>query len=171
MEFYDVISGRESIRNYDPDRLVDRATLNRILEAGRIAPSAANFQPWKFLLISSQEVLAKVRQCYPRTWFMDAPYVLIVTGDKNLAWKRADGYNSIETDLAIAMAHLMLAAENEGVGTCWIANFDYQHLRRALQLTESERLYAITPLGYPRQGFVKKGAKNRKPFDEVVKFL
>ena len=69
------------------------------------------------------------------------------------------------------MDHLILAAEAEGVGTCWIAAFDPQVLRSALGLQENEAVFAITPLGYPRAGFVKKGVKDRKPLGEVAAFV
>jgi nitroreductase len=82
-----------------------------------------------------------------------------------------NGHNAIETDTAIAMTHLILAAENEGVGTCWIANFDMDILRKALGLKENQVVFGITPLGYPLPGFVKKGEKSRKPFEEVVRYL
>ncbi len=145
--------------------------LERILDAGRLAPSAANRQPWKFLLISSREMLTAVRRCYQKPWFMDAPHILVVAGRTGEAWSRQDGWNSIETDLAIAMDHLVLAAENEGVATCWVANFDYIMLRSSLSLTSEDRVYAVTPLGYPRPGFAKKGQKQRKSLTEVVRYL
>jgi nitroreductase len=66
---------------------------------------------------------------------------------------------------------MILAAENEGVGTCWIANFDPTILRSALSLSAEERVYAITPLGYPRPGFAKKGQKQRKPLSEIVRYM
>jgi len=172
MDFYNLIRTRESIRVYDPARPVEEDKLRRILEAGRLAPSAANYQPWHFLIISSSGMLAKVRACYERDWFTDAPNILIVTGNKTDAWVRKyDGYNSLETDLTIAMDHMILAAENEGVGTCWIAAFNPEILREALSLKENDEIYAITPLGYPKKGFVKKGRKNRKPLDEIIRFL
>src|SRR5512133_3081933 len=125
MEFNELIRSRESIRNYDPDKPVPLEILMKILDAGRMAPSACNIQPWKFLVISSYPMLEKVRACYHREWFREAPHILVVTGYKDRAWKRSsDGYNSIETDLAIAMTHMILAAGNEGIGTCWIANYD-----------------------------------------------
>lgn len=172
MEFYEVIHARESIRNYDPGRPVEKDTLDRIMDAGRIAPSAANRQPWEFWLISSPEMLAAVRTCYHHDWYKNAPHVLVVVGKKDEAWvRRADGHNAIETDLAIAMTHLILAAENEGVGTCWIANFDPKVMQNALGLKEDQVVFGITPLGYPQQGFIKKGEKNRKSFQEVIKYL
>jgi nitroreductase len=172
MEFSEVIRFRESIRNYDPGRPVEKEKLTRILEAGRIAPSAANRQPWEFWLISSPRMLSAVRACYHRDWYKNAPHVLVVVGKKDEAWVRnADGYNSLETDTAIAMTHLILAAENEGIGTCWIANFDKELLKNALGLKENQVVYGITPLGYPQTGFVKKSEKVRKEFKDVVKFL
>jgi nitroreductase len=171
MDFTRLINGRESIRSYDPTKPVEKAVLERILDAGRLAPSAANRQPWKFLLISSREMLTSVRRCYQKPWFIDAPHILVVAGRTGEAWSRQDGWNSIETDLAIAMDHLLLAAENEGVGTCWVANFDYTMLRSALSMTSEDRVYAVTPLGYPRPGFAKKGQKQRKSLTEVVRYL
>nr|NQU94518.1 nitroreductase family protein [Bacteroidota bacterium] len=172
MTFKDLITKRESIRNYDAERKVDQASLTRILEAGWVAPSAANRQPWKFYLVSTKENLDKVRTCYDRAWFHEAPHVLIVAGKRKEAWERKyDGYNALETDLTIAMDHMILAAESEGVSTCWIAAFDPEKLIRTGILDDHEEVFAITPLGYPKQGFAKKGLKARKPFYEVVRFV
>jgi nitroreductase len=172
MEFYDLIKTRESIRDYDPEKPVAQEVLERILEAGRLAPSAANRQPWTFVVVSSQEKLAEVRECYHKDWFKQAPHVLIVTGDKSKSWVRPyDGYNAIETDLAIAMDHMVLAAANEGVATCWVIAFDYEKLAKAVGLKENEVIYCITPLGYPHDGFQKKNKKIRKPPEEVVRFI
>jgi nitroreductase len=171
MDFTKVINSRESIRSFDPTKPVDKAVLERILDAGRIAPSAANRQPWRFLLISSREMLGQVRRSYQKPWFQDAPHILVVAGRTGEAWARQDGWNSIETDLTIAMDHMVLAAENEGVATCWVANFDPTILRSALSLSSEDRVYAISPLGYPRPGFTKKGQRQRKALADVVKYL
>ncbi len=170
MEFYDLIKTRESIRDYDPDKPVCEEVLKRILEAGRLAPSASNRQPWTFVLVSSNKKLKETGECYPKNWFKQAPHILVLVGDKSKSWVRSyDGYNSIETDLAIAMDHLILAAENEGVSTCWIIAYDYEKLARAIGLKENELIYCITPLGYPHDGFKKRGHKIRKPLEEVVR--
>lgn len=171
MEFTKVITGRESIRSYDPSRPLERAVLERILDAGRIAPSAANRQPWRFLVATTRESLMALRRCYPKPWFQDAPTILVVVGKTGESWSRQDGWNSIETDLAIAMDHIVLAAENEGVGTCWVGAYDPLLLRGAIGLSSEDRVYAITPLGYPRPGFAKKGQKQRKGLAEVVKYI
>lgn len=172
MDFYQLIGNRESIRNYDPTRPVAKEVLERILEAGRLAPTACNIQPFKFFVVSSREMLAKVRACYNREWFKEAPHILIVVGDKDQSWKRGfDGYNSIETDMTIALDHLILAAENEGIGTCWIENYNPVILRAALGLEENEVVFSITPLGYQKPGFVKSGNKKRKPLKDIAEYL
>ncbi len=172
MTFHELVAGRESIRSYDPKKEVNEAVLEKILEAGRLAPSAANRQPWRFLLISSQEMLEKVRRCYSGEWFQEAPHVLAVMGSVDDAWVRSkDGYNSLETDLTIAMDHMILAAESEGVATCWIAAFDRDILYEAFSLADNERIFAITPLGYPKKGFAKKRNKQRKSLEEIVRRL
>jgi nitroreductase len=169
MDFYNLIENRESIRDYNPEIKVSDEVLNRILNAGRLAPSASNKQPWKFVLVSSNAKLAEVRDCYKKDWFKKAPHILVLVGDKSKSWKRAkDGYNSIEVDLSIAMDHIILAAENEKVGTCWILAYDYEILAKAICLKENEVIFSITPLGYQNPGFEKKNNKIRKSLDEVA---
>lgn len=172
MEFYRLIKQRESVRSYDLQKKVPIEILHRILDAGRIAPSAHNRQPWTFVVVSSDEMLKKVRPCYQREWFQNAPQILVIVGDKSKAWVRQkDGINSIETDLAIAMDHIILAAENEGVGTCWILAYDYEILAKAIGLKENETIFSITPLGYPEEGYQRRNNKIRKPLDEVVRYI
>ncbi len=172
MEYSDLINSRESLRSYDPARPVPVETIKRILEAGRMAPSACNCQPWKFLVISSGELLEKVRTCYQKEWFKKAPHILVPVGLKNKAWSRSyDGYNSLETDVAIAMTHIILAAENEGVGTCWIAAYNPVILRQALGLRDDEIVFGITPLGYPEKGYIKNLPKKRHPLSGTAVFL
>ena len=172
MEYTDLIRSRESIRNYNPNRSVPKEILEKILNAGRLAPSACNCQPWKFLVISSPAVLAKVKACYNRDWFKDTPHILVVLGLRDQAWNRSyDGYNSVETDVAIAMTHIVLAAENEGVGTCWIAAYDPELLKEALNSDSNQLIFGITPLGYPKPGFQKSLIKKRKSLKDIVEFL
>jgi nitroreductase len=172
MEYTELIRTRESIRNYDPNRYVSKEILEKILDAGRLSPSACNYQPYKFLVISSTEVLEKVKASYNREWFKEAPHILVVIGYRDQAWKRSyDGYNSIETDIAIAMTHIILAAENEGVATCWIEAYDPVLLRHALNCNENQMIFGITPLGYPKPGFHKILNKKRKSISDIVEYL
>lgn len=171
MEFSELIRKRESIRDYDPDNPVDRSVILRILEAGRAAPSAANLQPWRFIMVESEPLLSQVKASYSRDWIKNARHILIVSGSMNASWKRSyDGYRSLETDLTIAMDHMILAAANEGVGTCWIAAFDPAVLRNALGLKTDEHVFAFTPLGHPRPGWVSPQKKARKAASEVFEF-
>ncbi len=172
MEYTELIHSRESVRNYDPDRPVAKEILEKILDAGRIALSAANRQPWKLLVISSPPLLDKVKASYKRDWLKDAPHILVVIGLKDQAWIRTyDGYNSVETDAAITMTHIILGAENEGVGTCWIAAYDPAILRDVLKPDENQVIFGITPLGYPKAGYKKTLPKIRKKLGEIVEFL
>lgn len=167
-----MIRTRESIRSYNPHRPVQKEILKRILDAGRLALSAANKQPWKFLLISSSAMLEKVKACYNRDWFKDAPHILVLIGLKDQAWVRGyDGYNSVETDAAIAMTHIILAAENEGIGACWIAAYNPVLLNEAINPGQNQLIFGMTPLGYPKPGFKKTLLKNRKSLEEIVEFL
>ena len=82
MEFNDLIKSRESVRSYDPERIVPQDMLHRILEAGRLAPSACNIQPYRFLVVSTPGVLEKVKTCYKRPWFQDAPHIIVIVGHR-----------------------------------------------------------------------------------------
>jgi nitroreductase len=172
MEFTELIHMRESVRSYDPDKPVPKEILEKILDAGRLAPSACNIQPYKFLIISSSALLGKVKGCYKRDWFGDAPHILVMVGLKDKAWTRSyDGYNSIETDVAIAMTHIILAAENEGVGACWIAAYDPGILNDIIKPGKDDVIYGITPIGYTRAKYKKSSLKKRKSLEELVEYL
>jgi nitroreductase len=172
MEYSELINARESIRSYDPDRSVPKDILERILNAGRLAPSAHNLQPWKFLVISSSPILEKVKSCYKREWIKDAPIILVAVGLRDKAWTRDyDGYNSVETDTAIAITHIILAAENEGIGACWIAAYDPALLKEAINPDKNELIFGMIPLGYPKSGFRKSMIKKRKSLEDIVEFL
>ncbi len=169
MDFSLLLQQRASIRSYDPMRPVASEVLQRILEAGRLAPSAANRQPWRFLLVESEPALSNVKESFSRDWFQSAPQVLAVCVDETQCWKRSfDGFRSFETDAAIAMTVIILAAANEGVATCWISAFEPALLRDALDLKSEEHVFSITPLGYPLAGAAQPGTKVRKELKELV---
>ncbi len=171
MEFTELIHTRESIRNYDPERPVPEEILRKILDAGRLAPSACNYQPWKFILISSPGMLEKVKACYQSEWIKGAPHILAVVGIKDKAWNRSfDGYNSVEVDAAIAMTHIILAAANEGVATCWVAAFNTTRLSKVLNTGINQIIVGITPLGYPGSELKTGRIKKRKSLEEVTEF-
>ncbi|HED31582.1 MAG TPA: nitroreductase [Prosthecochloris aestuarii] len=171
MDFYDLITSRSSLRSFIREKPVPEEVLGRILNAGRMAPSAKNLQPWTFKVVSSPEKLEEIYPCYPADWIRSAPHLLFVTGRRDQSWtRRHDGYNSIETDLTIAMDHMILAATWEGIATCWIEAFDPAVLRPALALQENEALFAFTPLGYAAPD-AKPRPKSRKELDDIVEYL
>lgn len=168
-DYFKLISGRRSVRNYDPDKVVDDRSLERILEAGRLAPTAGNKQPAKFRVVKSSDILKKLRPCYERSWFQNAPVILVVTGRRDDAWNRSkDGFNSLEIDLAIMMDHMILAAEYEGVSSCWIIAFDETIVKEALNLDPDENVICLTPLGYPDDNYIKPEMPERKTLSELV---
>ena len=150
MDFYDVIRTRRSIRAYKPDP-IEPEKLDRILEAGRLAPSACNLQPWAFVLISDPQIRKAFIKVYKQTWICQAPLILIVCADTEKAWKRRDGQEYWQADCAIAMQNMISAATAEGLGTCWIAAFNESSCAELLGLPDNIRPVVITPLGYPAE--------------------
>ncbi len=170
-DFYNLIRYRRSIRAFDPGRNVTRETVVKILEAGRLAPTASNKQPITIHVMNKGKDLDKLRECYSRSWFHNAPSVLVLTGRREDAWVRSyDGYNSLEIDAAIMMDHMILAAEAEGVSTCWIIAFDPEVVRKALNLAADEIPLIMTPLGYYPEGYEKREMPERKSLEELVKW-
>ncbi len=170
-DFYNLIRYRRSIRSYDPEKKISKETILSILDAGRLAPTASNKQPLRFHMVEEGKVLAELRECYSRSWFHNAPAVLVLTGKREDAWVRSyDEYNSLEIDAAIMMDHIILAAESEGVSTCWILAFDPEIVRRALRLEENEIPLVMTPLGYYPEGYQKREMPERKSLEELVKW-
>jgi nitroreductase len=167
MPFLDLIKQRYSVRAYKPDPVEDDK-LRQVLEAVRWAPSACNRQPYQLIVIDTVKQAEGLRQIYHRSWFYSqAPLVIAMCGLTEEAWRRRDGQNYQYVDAAIAMDHLILAATELGLGTCWVAAFDVQAARRVLGLPLNVEPVAFTPLGYPAD---EPGPKDRKPLDELVRY-
>jgi nitroreductase len=166
MEFAELITARYSVRAYRPDP-VENDKLLKILEAARLAPTAANRQPFQILVIHTEGRQEELRRIYRREWFLQAPMILCVCGLSAQAWVRPDSRSFLDVDAAIVMDHMILAAADAGLGTCWIANFDAEAAREVLQLPEGVEPLLFTPLGYavdiPR-------AKERKPLSAIVRY-
>lgn len=168
MDFYEVIKKRKSVRKYKSDPIPDDV-LNRILEAGRIAPSAKNIQPWHFIVVKDPEVKKKVAEASrDQLWMADADIILIGCILEKIAWGRMGGYmSSGPVDLAIAMDHMILAAAVEGLGSCWIGAFDEKKVKEILQVPGDVKVIALTPIGYLAQKPQERGRKNLK---EIVSY-
>jgi len=168
MEFYEVLKTRRSIRSYKQDA-VSEETLNRILEAARIAPSGSNRQPWRFILIDDEELKSSVAElCGKQMWISEAPIVVVACGI-NIDYNRGGymGDMSFMMDVTISFTHLILAARAEGLGTCWIGSFDNDSLKHLLGVPEDVNVVAVTPIGYPKgEGFRKTG--KRKNLKEII---
>ena len=163
IDVFTVISTRRSIRKYQ-SKPISEDQLSRILEAGRLAPSAANRQPWHFLVVTDPTIRKKMRQAYSREWFSDAPIILVVCVDPHEAWVRADGEEFWKVDAAIALQNMILQATTEGLGTCWIGAFDPQKVKGVCGLPADAEVVVCTPLGMPD---VSPEPRRRKAWDEV----
>ncbi len=166
MEFWELISKRYSVRAYKPDP-VEEEKLQRVLEAARLAPTAANRQPFQLVVIHTAGREAELQRIYQRGWFTDAPLILCACAIPAEGWVRMDGKPYTDVDVAIAMDHLILTATTLGLGTCWIAAFDPKAAREVLGLPDEVEPVVFTPLGYPAD---QPRAKKRKPLSELVRY-
>jgi len=165
MEFDDVIRHRYSVRSFTSEK-VDRNFILEILEAARMAPSAVNYQPWHFIVVTEPENLDELQAVYPRNWFKEAPVCIVVCSDHSLSWKRkSDEKDFADVDAAIAIDHLVLKATELGLGTCWVCNFDTEMTRKKLQLPDYIEPIALIPLGFTTS---EAPPKSRKPLSEIV---
>jgi nitroreductase len=166
LDFYDAVQKRLSVRSYKPDPIPE-AVLNRIIETGRLAPSAKNYQPWKFIIVKDPTVKqALVPACRGQAFIAEAPVVICGCAVDAQVWKGMGGYWSAEAvDLAIALEHMMLAATAEGLGTCWIGAFTEAEVKNVLAIPEGVKPIALTPLGVPAR---EAKPRPRKPLSEIV---
>lgn len=167
MEYSELMAARYSVRAYRPDPVED-SKLQAVLEAARLAPTACNRQPFQIAVLHTAGREAEIGRIYGRPWFVQAPVVLAVCAVPAQAWVReSDRFNSALMDATIAADHLILAAANLGLGTCWIAAFDVQAAREVLRLPEGVEPVVFTPLGYPAD---PPRPKKRKPLSELVRY-
>ena len=165
MNFLELVKNRFSCRAYKSLN-VEKEKLDYILECVRLAPSAVNKQPWRFHIVSSENEKANLQQCYNRDWFKTAPMYIIASILHDEEWVRADGKHHGDTDIAIAVEHLCLAATEQGLATCWVCNFDAALCKELFSFPESEEPAVIVPLGYAAD---EMKPKSRKAIDEIVK--
>ena len=150
MEFKDVVKMRYSCKKYS-DRLLEREKLDAILEAGRLAPTAKNLQEQRIYVLQSEEILKKIDEVTPCRY--NAPTVLAVAYDKENVFTYPGGrMDSGAEDAAIVATHMMLAATDEGVDSCWLNKFDPDKVSEALGLPENEQVIMLLDLGYAAEG-------------------
>ncbi len=168
MDFMQLAAERYSVRKFD-SRPLDAADLDRILQAGHLAPTACNFQPQRILVIQGEDALEKVRRAHP---LFGAPCALLVCCDKTRSWKRDfDGRDSGDIDAAIVTTHMMLQAAEIGVGSTWVMHFDPAILRDAFSLPEHIDPVALLPLGYPAEAAKPAHLHEKfRPAEEIVSY-
>lgn len=167
MEFKQLLQQRYSVRGYRSDP-VEAEKLNYILEAARLAPTAANRQPIRIMVAQVKGNEKQLSRLNGREWFVQAPLILCVCGLRGEAWVReCDKFNTAVMDASIVMTHIILSAADVGLGTCWVGSFNPVDAREVFQLPDDVEPVALTPLGYPA---IAARAKDRKPVESLVRY-
>jgi nitroreductase len=144
MEVFDAIKARHSVRSYKPKPVPDRI-LTRLFDAARIAPSAMKYQPWRFIVVKSQEKRDTIASGGMWARFAsNAPVVIVACGDKRSKFH--------VHDTCIALEHIVLTATGMGLGSCWIVSFNDQEIKELLNIPDRFRVVALLSLGYPSSG-------------------
>ena len=157
MEVFNVISNRRSIRKYRKEPISDEV-LERILEAGRLAPSAGNRQPWYFIVVKDEEVKSRlVEVCRGQKFVGEAGAVIAILGDPNASrWYKQDPF--------ISASFMTLEAHEEGLGVCWIGAFEEEKVKQVLNVPENLSVIILLTIGYPDE---KPAPKPRKPREQL----
>ncbi len=178
MAFMDLVRTRRSIRRYKPDP-VPEETLQYVLEAARIAPSWGNRQCWTYLIVTDEALRRKIvaraspppppvdgRPVRSRDWIASAPIIIVGCADPTKSGNK-EGKEYYLLDMGISMEHLILAAAEQGLGTCWIGGgFDEAVVKEVLQIPDAIRVVALTPLGYPDE---VTEPRSRKTLEEMTR--
>jgi nitroreductase len=170
-KFLDLAQKRRSVRAYS-DQEVTKEQLLTLVEAGQAAPSAGNCQPWHFYVVKSSKLQEKVTDSCNQSWVQTAPASIIVCIESErseMRYKERGRTLYAIQDTAAAVQNILLAAENMGLGSCWIGAFDENQLSASLEIPESLRPVAVLPVGYPETPVTVP--QRRRPVDEIVTVL
>lgn len=167
MEFDKVIKDRYSVRKFKNEPLSEDV-IEKIISAGVIAPTGCNFQPQRILVINSDESLKKLKSC--TKCHFDAPCAVLICYNKNESWERPyDKALSAPIDAAIVTTHMMLEAQNIGVGSCWVMHFNPEKMREEFNIPENIIPLALLVLGYADDEFVPNERHSQfPPVNEIV---
>ena len=155
MDFEKLISERYSVRSFKAQHL-PQAVIDKILEAGHKAPTGCNFQPQRILVLNTDESMEKLKKC--TKCHFNAPTAMLVCHNKEESWKRKyDGALASPVDATIVTVFMMLAAQNEGVGSCWVMHFDPAAMRESFHIPANVEPLALLVMGYP--------AEDAKPYE------
>lgn len=149
MEFSALIKERYSCRKFE-EKEVEQSKIEKILEAARLAPTACNFQPQRILVLTDKEKIKALDDEKCTRFTFNAPVIFVVCINREKAWTRKyDGINSAETDAAIAMTHMMLQAQELGLGTTWVMSLNPIKAREILEIPSELEIISFMPTGYP----------------------
>jgi nitroreductase len=162
MEFKDVITKRRSIRKYKSDP-ISKEDIEYVLEAARLSPSWANSQCWKFIVVTDPEVKEELAKA-GNGWIAHAPVIIAACADPIRPGTKGDQQYYM-LDIGISMEHLILAAADKGLGTCWIGAFDEAVAKSVLDVPDNMRVVALTPLGQPDE---EPGPKPRRTLEDIA---
>lgn len=147
MNFLELAKARYSLRKFS-DKPIESEKLNMITDAGRLAPTAVNFQPQRIVVLDGEKVREKMQLC--TKYAFNPPTYLLVCYDRDASWKRDyDGYDSGAIDASIVATHMIMQAAELGLGTCWVGSFDPSAVKREFALAENYEPVVILPIGYP----------------------
>ena len=163
----EIIENRYSCRSFS-DREIEQEVLDRILRACQVAPTAANKQPQRVIVLKSPEALEKAKTVTRYTFH--APVILLICAQMDEAWVGVDGHNAGPTDAAIATTQMMLAAFEEGIGSCWVRGFDKNAVAEIFELPDNLEPVAMLPIGYPDEKGLKVPAWHYKR-EEIGHFV
>lgn len=167
MDVYEAIRTRKSVRAWAEAPVADDV-LTRIMEAGRLAPSAKNMQEWRFIAVRDPELRAALVDAAAGQAFVgEAPVVLVCCAETDNHMMRC-GHLAYPIDVAIAIDHITLAATAEGLGTCWIGAFYEDKVKALLGIPDAIRVVELLPLGYPADPAPVE--KNRHPLGDILRF-
>lgn len=167
MEFLELVRKRYSCRKF-LEKEVEQEKIEKVLEAGRLAPTACNFQPQRILVITDAEKREALKECTKFTF--DAPVILAVCYDKTESWKRKyDGQDEGVVDSSIVSTHMMLQITELGLGSTWVASFDPSKAREILKIPENLEIVNLLPFGYPAEdGMPSAMHEKRKTLEKIV---
>lgn len=169
MEFNEVIKARWSVRSF-ADKKVEQDKISRILEIAQTAPTAKNMQPVRIICAHSEKALSDFSRISPCTY--GAPLIFAICSDENKCWIDSDGKSRGEMDASICATHIMLAAANEGLGSCWVCIFDKNELARRFELPENITAHCLVVVGYPSDDAQPSQRHfDRLPLSETVKYV
>ena len=167
MKIIEEIVNRRSVREYN-EKPVEKNILARILEAGRLAPSARNQQDWRIIIVSDPQVKNNlIDQASPRQVFLKQAPIILAACALNPDYIMRCGHPSYLIDLAIVLEHIALQAVREGMGTCWIGSFDEGKAKNVLKVPDPVRIVELMGLGYYDR---LPAAKGRKQIQELFQW-